>query len=80
MSVLVNDFSSKSERVWICSTSMSLWVALQLAGRAADGNKPDRGSWKAAVRSYPYDSPDCRCKACRYHRLIRRVNYYEQPF
>lgn len=65
--------SNKTVRFWICKTGgMSLWVGLQLAtGELSWRGRYTREEYKAAVKSFPYDAPDCRCKDCRYFRLTK---------
>jgi hypothetical protein len=64
--------SNKTTRFWICKTGgLSLWVGLQLAIPTAINGRHTREEYKAAVKSWPYDVSDCRCKDCRYLRLTR---------
>lgn len=64
----------KPTRMYICQSSMQLWVGLQLINiKAIEQRRPTREEEKEAIRSYPYDTSPCRCRDCRYNRLHNKV-------
>ncbi len=47
---------------------MPLWLGLQLIS----GNKPSREVLKQTIRDFPEDTNNCRCRDCRYHRMVNK--------
>lgn len=70
--------SNKTVRLWICQTSMPLWVALSIEHTQAmmEQRRMTREEEKKAILSYPYETT-CRCRDCRYRRIFgkRRIRW-----
>lgn len=70
------DKKARSKRLIICNNSMVLWVSLQMLKYRLNPNKDiteRRNYYKMLIRSYPYDTNDCKCKECRYHRFVKHL-------
>lgn len=68
--------ASRYMKAWVrsCKTpGMTLWVALQLVNpRIIHQRNPTKEEYKEAVKSAPIEITDCRCKDCRYYRLVKK--------
>ena len=61
----------KSKKFYMCQSGNQLWIALTLMQYRGYDNSPTREEYKKVMKSIPYPPhPTCKCKDCRYHRLV----------
>lgn len=62
----------KPIKIWVCQSRMQLWVALQLISIYVQDRKETKEELKEAILSFPESTNGCRCKNCRYFRMVTK--------
>lgn len=72
-----NKFPWKTNRYYVCRSGWQLWIALELIQKTYGERHANKEERKEAIKSIPGEPhPTCRCKDCRYHRLVYK---YKNP-
>lgn len=64
----------KGRTYYVCKSGYQLWIAFECMNRQDWAYRgTTREEYKAVIKKIPYPPhPTCRCKDCRYHRLIKK--------
>jgi hypothetical protein len=70
----LTDIRWKSKQYYICQTGgLGLWLGLNFINfRVLERREPTREEYKEALLKFPYEISACRCKDCRYARVLRK--------
>lgn len=69
---LLNNKIWKTKKYHICQSSLPLWVGLKLINiHAIEQRKPTNQEIMLAIKSFPEDIYNCKCRDCTYFRMSK---------
>ena len=62
----------KTSKIYICKTpGMSLWLGLNCVRFALQDRRATKKEEAIIISKFPHEVTDCRCRNCRYFRLVK---------